>query len=136
MNTTTTAARNPGTRRVLAAMAAQRCAADAAEANLLALAVDLVALHPITDELPAASGDRRLLCADPDTGEILEDDPRLGGEGTPAVAERAVCDLGAALDVSYAAALALVSDAVELCFRLPRLWALVQSGRLQTWKAR
>ena len=30
----------------------------------------------------------------------------------------------------------MVADAVELCFRLPRLWEQVQSGRLQAWKAR
>ena len=29
-----------------------------------------------------------------------------------------------------------MSEAVELCYRLPRLWALVQGGRLQAWKAR
>ena len=45
-------------------------------------------------------------------------------------------ELAAALDLSLAAGLQLVSEAVELCFRLPRLWALVQDGRLQAWKAR
>src|SRR5690349_14877307 len=32
--------------------------------------------------------------------------------------------------------MSLVSEAVELCYRLPRLWALVQDGSLQAWKAR
>ena len=40
------------------------------------------------------------------------------------------------LNLSHAAGLSLVSEAVELCYRLPRLWALVQDGRLQAWKAR
>ena len=52
------------------------------------------------------------------------------------MAEAAVEELGAALDVSYRSAMTLTADAVELCFRLPRLWELVQGGRLQAWKAR
>ena len=52
------------------------------------------------------------------------------------MAEAAVEELGAALDVSYRSAMTLAADAVELCFRLPRLWELVQGGRLQAWKAR
>ena len=40
------------------------------------------------------------------------------------------------MNLSHAAGLALVAEAVELRHRLPRLWALVQDGRLQAWKAR
>ena len=60
----------------------------------------------------------------------------MAGVGTPGIAEYAVEELAAALDLSLVAGLHLVSEAVELCFRLPRLWALVQDGRLQAWKAR
>ena len=52
------------------------------------------------------------------------------------MAEYAVEELAAALNLSHPAGLALVSEAVELRYRLPRLWALVQDGRLQAWKAR
>ena len=52
------------------------------------------------------------------------------------VAERAVEELAAALDVSYGSACGLVAGALELRYRLPRLWALVQDGSLQAWKAR
>ena len=52
------------------------------------------------------------------------------------MAEYAVEELAAALNLSHLAGLALVSEAVELCHRLPRLWTLVQDGRLQAWKAR
>jgi hypothetical protein len=45
-------------------------------------------------------------------------------------------ELAAALNLSQSGGLALVAEAVELCYRLPRLWALVQSGRLQAWRAR
>jgi hypothetical protein len=47
-----------------------------------------------------------------------------------------VVELGAALGVSYRSAFGLVTDSLELCFRLPTLWGLVQGGRLQAWKAR
>ncbi len=64
------------------------------------------------------------------------DQAPLAGDGTPGVAEYAVEELAAALNLSHAAGLALVSEAVELRHRLPRLWALVRDGRLQAWKAR
>ncbi|MEO5708683.1 MAG: DUF222 domain-containing protein [Nocardioidaceae bacterium] len=52
------------------------------------------------------------------------------------MSEYAVESLAAALGLSYGAGLRLVSEAVELCHRLPRLWSLVHAGRLQAWKAR
>ena len=69
-------------------------------------------------------------------GPAFFDRAPLAGAGTPAVAEHAVEELAAALNLSHAAGLSLVSEAVELRHRLPRLWALVQDGRLQAWKAR
>ena len=59
-------------------------------------------------------------------GESLVE-PALGGVGMPRIAEFAVEALAATLGLCYAAGLQLVSDAVELCFRLPRLWELVQA---------
>ncbi len=111
--------------------------ADRAEADLLALAVHWVDLHPVTDEHPAASfPTQRLGGLAAALGPGFFDRAPLAGAGTPAVAEYAVEELAAALNLSHAAGLALVSEAVELCYRLPRLWALVQDGRLQAWKAR
>ena len=60
----------------------------------------------------------------------------MGGDGTPGIAEHALDALAATLGLSHPATLRLVGEAVELCFRLPRLWALVHDGRLQAWKAR
>jgi hypothetical protein len=130
---TTTTMRELDRSAVLDAAVSSRRAADREEARLLAASVHWVDLHPVTDEHPAAvfrMSTRR--------GPLVrcEDDVPLAGEGTPGVATYAVEELAAALDLSYAAGLALVSEAVELCFRLPRLWALVQDGRLQAWKAR
>jgi hypothetical protein len=113
---------------VLSVVVARRRAADRAEADLLAAVVHFVDLHPVTDDLPTTG----LL----PPGAVGPPGVPVAGEGTPEIAEHAVEELGAALGVPYRAALRLVGDAVELCFRLPRLWALVQNGRLQAWKAR
>ena len=51
---------------------------------------------------------------------------RLGGPGTPKVAEFAPADLGARLQLSPYAAGRLVADALDLKFRHPLLWARVQ----------
>ena len=50
----------------------------------------------------------------------------IAGDGAPLVAEFAVMELAAVLDVSHEAALALVGDALDLAHSLPRLWALVR----------
>ena len=100
---------------VLSFAVQQRRTADRAEARLLAAAVHWVDLHPVTDD---------------EVGVVL------AGTGTPSISEYAVEALAAALDLPYAAGLRLVSESVELSFRLPRLWSLVQDGRLQAWRAR
>src|SRR5689334_11347368 len=122
---------------VLDAVVSARRAADAQEARLLALAVHWVDLHPVPPDHPAASFPTER------TGGLASalrpsffDRAPLAGVGTPTVAEYAVEELAAALNLSHAAGLTLVSEAVELCHRLPRLWALVQDGSLQAWKAR
>jgi hypothetical protein len=51
---------------------------------------------------------------------------RLGGAGTPKVAEFAPADLGARLQLSPYAAGRLIADALDLQHRLPSLWARVQ----------
>ena len=115
---------------VLDAVVERRRAADRAEADLLALAVHWVDLHPVTDEHPAATSPTQPaggLAAALGPGFFAR--APLAGEGTPGVAEYAVEELAAALGLSHLAGLALVAEAVELRYRLPRLWALVQDGR-------
>src|SRR5919112_6735265 len=136
MNATET--RDLDTTTVLETLVAERRAADRSEAHILALAVHYVDLHPVLDDDPstvaASWADRSFHQA---TDRTLDGvDAPLAGEGTPAVAEFAVEELAAALGISYHTGLQLVCDAVELCYRLPKLWALVQEGRLQAWKAR
>ena len=50
---------------------------------------------------------------------------RLGGEGTPKVAEFASADFGARLQLSPYAAGRLIADALDLKHRLPLLWERV-----------
>jgi hypothetical protein len=134
MSSTTTAVaevRDLDPEQALSLIAASRRNADREEANLLAAVVTWVDLHPVTDQHPAATPrSKTRLC---DAGSV---EPPLGGVGTPGIAEFAVEELAAALGVGYPTGLQLVVEAVELCYRLPRLWTLVQAGDLQAWKAR
>src|SRR4051794_8842282 len=129
-------------RGVLDRVASARANADREEAALLAAVVAYVDLHPVTDpdtdpgtdpgsEGPVGWPTTRPLI---DRGVAVE--TPLAGAGTPGVASYAVEALAAALHLPYRSTLGLVADAVELCYRLPRLWALVHDGRLQAWKAR
>src|SRR3954467_3027576 len=122
---------------VLDALVTARRTADRAEADLLGLAVHYVDLHPVTPHAPAATWtDRTLELFPTGTPSQPAERARLAGDGTPGIAEYAVEELAAALNVGYHTGLSLVSDAVDLCYRLPKLWALVQDGALQAWKAR
>lgn len=122
-------------RQVLAAVVDRRRCADRAEADLLALVVHFLDLHPVIGDVTPAV----VTVPGDSSGWAAALPPVLlpvAGQGAPEVAEHAVAELGAALGLPYRAALRLVGDSVELCFRLPRLWSLVQAGRLQAWKAR
>ena len=122
-----------GVREALLAAGAERRQADRSEARVLALAIQIVHLFPVDADTPVACWRDPLLTI-PDEGDPILD--HLAGSGTPMVAERAVEELAAALDISYGSACGLVAGALELRYRLPRLWALVQDGSLQAWKAR
>src|SRR4051794_886602 len=123
--------RDLGDLGVLDEVASARRQADRQDARLLAAVVAYVDLHPVVDPDDAAGWP----AGGTPPGSKPERAP-LAGPGTPLVAEYTVEALGAVLHQPYRTTLSLVADAVELCFRLPRLWALVQDGSLQTWKAR
>src|SRR3954451_23063734 len=128
--------RDLGPGDALAYVAGCRRDADREEAHLLAGVGHFIDLHPVTDQSQAATPrSRTRFLHDANDGQGLVEPP-LGGPGTPGVAEFAVEELAAALGVSYPTGLQLAIEAVELCYRLPRLWALVQQGLLQAWKAR
>ena len=93
----------------------------------LQLAVHWALLHPCpTGEWPAHWGDPRL------DEHVIP----LAGPGAPQVAEFAPADLAAALDLTTDAAQHLIGEALELVYRLPRLWAHVVAGSVPVWRAR
>jgi len=112
---------------VLCAARDRRRAADRAEADLLALAVDWAAMHPVDSIHEPATHTLR---------GFGQTDLALAGEGAPTVAEYAVPEYAAALGLSPEAGKRYLGEALELRHRLPRLWARVQSGDLVAWKAR
>jgi hypothetical protein len=131
---------------VLAAARAERKAADAAEARLLALGVEWALMNPAdpihpTDppEVDPAEVDRgrepatytwRSWAGIEDTGLTL------AGDGAPAVAEYAVPEFAAAVGLSTDAGKSYLGQALELCYRLPRHWKRVTTGDLPAWRAR
>ena len=59
-----------------------------------------------------------------------------GGEGTPEVSEYCAAELGALQGTRMAAARTLIADALDLRYRLPRLWDRVLTGGVRAWQAR
>ena len=108
--------------------ATARAAEHQAAVEQVLLAVQWALLHPCPkDEWPAHWGETHL---------FDETVTPLAGEGAPLVAEFAPAALAAALDLGLDAGRQLVADALELTYRLPRLWDLVQAGRVPVWRAR
>jgi hypothetical protein len=59
-----------------------------------------------------------------------------GGEGTPEVSEYCAAELGALQGTGIMAARSLIADALDLRYRLPRLWGRVLTGGVRAWQAR
>ena len=59
-----------------------------------------------------------------------------GGEGTPEVSEYCAAELGALHGTGIMAARSLIADALDLRYRLPRLWNRVLTGGVRAWQAR
>jgi len=107
---------------VLEQVRADRAAADAAEARLLAHACAWADLHP---------------------AESIGDAVRFGdtpvpvaGPGAPLVAEFCVAEFAAAVGLPTETGKAYLGEALELRHRLPKTWARVGSGDLAAWRAR
>jgi len=60
----------------------------------------------------------------------------LAGEGAPSVHEHAPLELAAALGMSPDAGIVMMSHAVELRYRLPQMWARLEAGEVEAWRAR
>lgn len=121
----TPASRAASPAALLAGLRADRAAAaDAAEARILAGAVEWSELHPaVSDEDVAAHWEHGVGVP-------------IAGEGTPLVAEWCIAELAAALGLSADAGKTLLGHALELRHRLRRVWARVHTGDLQAWRAR
>src|SRR5262245_37415645 len=101
-----------------------------AAANRLASIVAFCDMHPVVDDHDIPAAWPADACLDGD--EVA---PALAGDGCPQVTEEAVHELSAALSISHHATLGLVGQTLELRFRLPRLWRLVQDLTLPAWQA-
>ena len=113
---------------VLADAVSDRAVADAAEARLLERAATWADLHPPESLHDAATFGPAVPGS--------EHEERIAGIGCPLVAEFCIPELAAALGMSTTAGKRLVGHALELRHRLPRLWARVQAGEVQAWRAR
>ncbi len=111
---------------LLSSMRSERAVENAAAARQLDLAARWADLHPPESIHSAAAF----------TVPGTDHEEPLAGEGCPLVAEFCIAELGAVLGISTVSAKKLVGHALELRHRLPRVWAQVQSGQVESWRAR
>ena len=111
---------------VLAAVREDTALVDAGEVRRLQRAVDWAAMHSVDSIAWAAT----YFDCGGDTGMPV------AGPGAPLVAEFSVPEFAAAIGVSTDAGKAYLGEAVELHYRLGRVWARVVAGDLVPWKAR
>jgi hypothetical protein len=101
----------------------------AAERRKLRYAIQWCRLHPAVDPEDAATwGDLG--------GRDRDCDVRIGGEGTPDVAAFTAEPFAAALGLSTRAGMQLLSDGLDLHYRLPRAQELVEALKIAPWRAR
>jgi len=112
--------RGPG--GILAFAVEQRAVADRGEVNVLVAAADFADMHGFVGGAPFGG-----------YGHGTERMVRLGGEGTPEVAEFAAAEFGAELKMSTYAAEQLMAAALDLQHRLPMTWTAVQMLLTKAW---
>ncbi|MFC6285764.1 HNH endonuclease signature motif containing protein [Nocardioides sp. GCM10027113] len=111
---------------VLAFARDRRQAAQVAEAELLVAAVGWAVQHPAESLVEAAGFEL----------DGSETTVPIAGEGTPLITEFCVAEWAASLGMSTDAGRAYLGEAVELRYRLPRLYRRVVHGDLPAWRAR
>src|SRR5262245_377783 len=112
---------------LLTAARERRQTADRAEADLCQLAVQWAIQHP-ADSIHEPATFVLKGCGQTDLA--------LAGPGAPTVAEYAVAEFAAAIGLSTEAGKHYLGECLELCYRLPRLWARVHAGDPAAWRAR
>jgi hypothetical protein len=110
---------------VLVFARARRADADRAEADVLAAAVLWAEQHP-----PESIHEAATWIGGAETGLLL------AGPGAPLVAEFCIAEFALAIGKSTDAGKLVISHGLELKYRLPKLWARVQTGDLPVWRAR
>src|SRR4051812_22629463 len=119
---TTAAAIDLDTRTGVLAFARNSVATvQAGEVDKLKAAVAWAAMHSVDSMDDAA------------TWPGTEGELALAGPGAPLVAEFAVAELAIALGVSTDAARSFLGEAMELRYRLPKLWSRGLQGRGGAW---
>ena len=88
------------------------------------MAAEWAAAHPVEDLDDAA------------TVEGTQGELAIAGPGAPLVAEFCVADFALAVGLATDAGRSYLGAAVEVCHRLPRLWARVLAGQVAVWRAR
>ncbi|MCB8957405.1 MAG: hypothetical protein H6529_13130 [Nocardioides sp.] len=122
MTTTATTAGEVSAEQVIAAAIHEHDIETGAAVRKLQLAVEWVRLHP-GDEVDTTIewGMREL---------------EIAGDGAPTVDEGAVAEFALAIGHSTDSGRRYLGDAVELAYRLPRVWGRVLAGEVAVWKAR
>lgn len=123
----------PALDRAVAAMTARR----RADVEVLEAALAWAQAHLVCD-VDDAAGWRSETIHAPGSAAALFGERALpiAGPGAPLVAEFAVMELAAVLDLSHEATLSLVGDVLDLAHRLPRVWSLVRELRVPVRLAR
>ncbi len=112
---------------VLGFARARRDVADRAEAELLEAAVAWAGMHSTESMDDAATITDRC---------FLEESLPIAGPGAPLIAEFSIAEFAVAVGLSSEAGKSYLGEAVELRYRLPRVWKRVAAGDLVAWKAR
>ncbi|MCB8956335.1 MAG: DUF222 domain-containing protein [Nocardioides sp.] len=108
--------------QVIAAARATRDAMTGLEVELLLHAVEWVRLHPGEEVDTSVEWGMREL--------------EIAGDGAPTIDEGAVAEFALAIGHSTDSGRRYLGDAVELAYRLPRIWKRVLAGEVAVWKAR
>src|SRR4029450_11870531 len=108
---------------VLAAAREDPALADAPEARKLQRAVTWAAMHSVDSLAEAAT-----------VWDHGETGMPVAGPGAPLVAEFSLTEFAAAIGLPTEAGKAYLAEAVELRYRLHRVWARVVKGDLPAWR--
>ena len=98
-----------------------------AERRRLRLARHWAERHVVTEVLDAAHWS---------DADLRDAEVTIGGAGTPLIASASVEPLAAALGVSRGAAMRLLSESLDLAYRLPKINKGVERLEIAPWRAR